>query len=51
MTQESGVPGADALRALLGMQAQLEDAVTDKEWSAAAGMICGGSWWVMNPPS
>ena len=39
MTQESGVPGADALRALLGMQAQLEDAVTDKEWSAAAGMI------------
>lgn len=38
MTEASGVPGADALRALLGMQAQL-DAVTDKEWSAAAGMI------------
>lgn len=38
MTSEGGVPGADALRALLGLQGQL-DAVTDKEWSAAAGMI------------
>ncbi|MFN3610166.1 MAG: hypothetical protein ACK4Y9_13980 [Hyphomonas sp.] len=36
---QSGVPGADALRALLGLQTQLEGAVTDKEWSAAAGMI------------
>lgn len=39
MTQESGVLGADALRALLGLQTQLDSAVTDKEWSAAAGMI------------
>ena len=39
MTQEGSVPGADALRALLGLQTELEAAVTDKEWSAAAGMI------------
>ncbi|MFN4185840.1 MAG: hypothetical protein ACK4M6_13760, partial [Hyphomonas sp.] len=39
MTQESGVLGADALRALLGLQTQPDSAVTDKEWSAAAGMI------------
>lgn len=38
MTEDRGVPGADALRALLGLQDQL-DAVTDKEWAAAAGMI------------
>lgn len=38
MTSEGGVPGAEALRALLALQPQL-DAVTDKEWSAAAGMI------------
>ncbi|ABI78038.1 hypothetical protein HNE_1299 [Hyphomonas neptunium ATCC 15444] len=39
MIADGGVPGADALRALLGLQTQLEGAVTDKEWSAAAGMI------------
>ncbi|PKP81852.1 MAG: hypothetical protein CVT79_08855 [Alphaproteobacteria bacterium HGW-Alphaproteobacteria-18] len=39
MTELGGVPGADALRALLGLQAELSGAVTDKEWSAAAGMI------------
>ena len=38
MIPDGGVPGADALRALLGLQDQL-DAVTDKEWAAAAGMI------------
>lgn len=38
MIPDGGVPGADALRALLRLQDQL-DAVTDKEWAAAAGMI------------
>jgi hypothetical protein len=38
MIADGAVPGADALRALLGLQDQL-DAVTDKEWAAAAGMI------------
>ena len=38
MMSDGGVPGADALRALLGLQDQL-DAVTDKDWAAAAGMI------------
>ncbi len=38
MMSDGGVPGADALRALLGLQGQLE-AVSDKDWAAAAGMI------------
>lgn len=38
MTEPGGIHGADALRALLGLQGQLE-AVSDKEWAAAAGMI------------
>ncbi|MBY9067277.1 hypothetical protein K1X12_10225 [Hyphomonas sp. WL0036] len=38
MTEPGGIHGADALRALLGLQGQLE-AVSDKDWAAAAGMI------------
>ena len=38
MIPDGGVPGADALRALLCLQDRL-DAVTDKDWAAAAGMI------------